>query len=103
MKVWIVSVGNCEDSGGALLCATKEIAVRELFKARDRLIAEWQESDKWMQKSNAQYYKAKNSPIKEENNMYKGMIKALEGNDYTKWDNYPHDCPYLYQTELLDK
>jgi len=34
MKVWIMSVGNCEDTGGALLCATKEIAERELFKAR---------------------------------------------------------------------
>ena len=102
MKVWIMSVGNCEDTSGALLCTTKEIAERELFKARDKLIAEWEKSDEWLQKSNAQYYKDKNEPIREDN-MYKDMIKALSGNDYTKWDNYPHDCPYIYETEVVEK
>jgi len=102
MKVWIVSVGNCEDSGGALICASKEIAERELFKARDNLVIEWKKSDEFLQKSNAQYCKDKNIPLIEEN-MYKDMIKALEGDDYTKWDNYPHDFPYLYETEVVDK
>jgi len=97
-----MSVGNCEDSGGALICATKEIAERELFKARDKLIAEWKKSDEWLQKSNAQYYKDKNEPIREDN-MYKDMMAALSGNDYEKWDNYPHDCPYIYETEVVDK
>ncbi len=102
MKVWIVSVGNCEDSGGALLCATKEIAVRELFKARDRLVAEWQKSDIHLQKDNIKYCLENNIPLIEEN-MYRDMIKALQGDDYAKWDNYPHDCPYLYESEVLDK
>ena len=102
MKVWIVSVGNCEDSGGALLCLTKEIAERELFKARDRLVTEWKQSDIHLQKDNIKYCKENNIPLIEEN-MYKDMIKALEGNDYLKWDNYPHECPYLYESEILAK
>ena len=102
MKVWIVSVGNCEDSGGALLCATKEIAERELFKARDALAAEWKKSDEFLQKENIKYCKKRNLPLIEEN-MYRDMIKALQGDDYVKWDNYPHDCPYLYEAEVLDK
>ena len=102
MKVWVVSVGNCEDSGGALLCATKKIAERELFKARDALVAEWIESDKAYKTSIEEYCKEKNIPIQIDN-MYTDMIKALEDNDYTKWDNYPHDCPYLYESEILDK
>lgn len=101
MKIWVMSVGDCENSGVALLCATKEIAERELFKARDKLIEEWEKGDKFAQKQVADFCRKNNKPIWVDD-MYKKMITALFGNDYKKWDNYPHECPYIYESEVLD-
>jgi hypothetical protein len=89
MKIWVVGVADCEGSSMVAICTTKEIAERELFKIRDTLVAEWKECIF----SNEEWGK----------DMYKGMVKALEGDDYQKWNNYPHDCPHLYEAELLDK
>jgi hypothetical protein len=111
MKIYMMGVGNCEDSGiqlslysinwMGLACATLEIAERELFKARDRLIEEWKKQDKFLQESNKKYCKEHNiPPIKED--MYIDMIKALSGNNYKSWDNFPHDCPYIYELTVLE-
>ena len=101
MKVWIVGVSDCEGNSVRCICATKEIAERELFKARDELIAEWKEADIYSQESIEKFCKEENKPVWVDE-MYKGMIDALSSNDYDKWDNYPHDRPYLYETEILE-
>ena len=102
MKVWIVEVSDCEGSYLVAVCATKEIAERELFKKRDELVAEYKKQDKYNVKSMRAYYKEKNMPYIEDT-MYKDMSKALSGNDYKKWDNYPHDKPYLYEIDVINK
>ncbi len=101
MKIWIMAIGNCEDSGSPLLCATKEIAERELFKARDKLITEWKKADNFAQNSVKEYCQKNNKKIWIEK-MYRNMIKALSSNDYEKWDNYPHEKPYIYEIEVLE-
>lgn len=81
MKVWVVGVSDCEGNNIRCICTTKQIAERELFKARDELIKEWSE---WR------------------DTFYKPLIENLSGNDYEEWDNYPHEVPYLYEIDVLD-
>ena len=89
MKIWVVGVSDCEGNSIKAICATKEIAERELFKARDELVKEWKEMQKYFNQEGRT------------DEMYTDMITSLSGNEYEKWNNYPHDCPYLYETELL--
>ena len=49
-KVYLVGVSDCESNSTVCICATKEIAERELFKKRDELIAEWKEMDEYITK-----------------------------------------------------
>jgi len=90
MEVWIVGVAECEGNYIVAICATKEIAEREILKVRDDLIKEWKEMDEHLKKQNR------------EDDLYKRMIENLSSDDYEKWDNYPLDCPYLYKTEVLE-
>ena len=82
--VWVVGVSD----DIRVICLTKEIAERELFKIRDELIREWNKMSNWRGINN---------------NMYNTMIENLSNNDYENWDNYPHECPYLYKTEIMEK
>ena len=102
MKVWIVGVSDCEGDSVKAVCSTKEIAERELFKARDELVAEYKEMDEYNEKSKKEFCEKEKKKIWVDN-MYKDMIKALSGNDYKKWNNYPHERPYLYEIEVMDK
>jgi len=99
MKVWIVGVSDCEGNSIVAVCSTKKIAERELFKTRDKLIIEYKEMNKHIQKSMEEFCKKEKKPIWVED-MYKQMITALSGNDYKNWNNYPHEKPYLYEVEV---
>jgi hypothetical protein len=100
MKVYIVGISDCESSSTIAICATKEIAERELFKARDELIAEWTIADKAIQQSIEEFCK-KEKRSSWIDSMYKDMIIALSSNDYEKWDNYPHEKPYIHEMKVL--
>ncbi len=108
MKIWIVGVCDCEGNSIKCVCATKEIAERELFKARDELVFEFKKMGVFTEKEQEKFIKEKAEQgihfgfDTGKENMYRKMITALSGNDYTKWDNYPHECPYIYETELLE-
>lgn len=91
MKIWVVGVADCEGNSITAICSTKEIAERELFKTRDDLVKEWKEMQEYFNKEGRQ------------DKMYSGMIEALSSNNYENWGNYPHDCPYLYETEVIEK
>ena len=91
MTVWVVGVADCESNSIKAICSTKEIAERELFKARDELVADWKRMDKFCKERDIA------------DNMYKDMITALSGKDYENWDNYPHEKPYLYETEVVEE
>ena len=101
MKVWLVGVSDCESNSVIAICSTKEIAERELFKERDRLIKEYKDMHIHQQEFNDKYCKENNIP-KINDPMYKDMIEALSGNDYEHWDNYPHDKPYLTEIEVKE-
>ena len=102
MKVWIVGIRDAEANSIIAVCATKEIAEKELFKARDKLIKEWQEMDIFSQKSIKEYCKKKKIKRVWVDVTYKNMIKNLSSKDYKNWQNYPLDTPYLYETEVLE-
>lgn len=102
MQVWIVGVSDCEANSIKVICSTKKIAERELFKIRDNLIAEWVESDKQLNESNLAFCKERKIDFVQDD-MYKKMIVALSSDDYENWNNYPHDLPYLYVEEVLEK
>lgn len=91
MTIWVVGVSDCESNRIEAICSTKEIAERELFKARDELIKEWQKMIEWEKKEGRV------------DDMYQKMIANISTNDYKNWDNYPQDCPYLYKSELMEK
>ena len=93
-EVYVVAVTNCESNETVCICKTKELAVRELFKKRDDMLAEWKEQDSWLEKQDR---------LASMDFMYKNMIKNLSSDDYEKWDNYPHDCPYIYKMKVIEK
>jgi hypothetical protein len=101
MNVWIVGVSDCESNEIKCVCLTKEIAERELFKVRDALIVEWKKADVDIQVSIRELCEKEQCLIWEER-MYKKMITALLGNDYERWENFPHDRPYLYKVNVME-
>ena len=101
MTVWIVGISNCESNSIKAVCINKAIAERELFKTRNELIAEWIEADINAQKGIENFCKKENKPIWIENT-YKEMITALASDGYERWNNYPHDKPYLYEIEVME-
>jgi len=100
--VWIVGVSDCEANRVVAVCSTKRIAERELFKERDRLVVEWKERDGRHAEHIKEFCKEKRRRVWKDP-MYLKMIKNLYSNDYEKWDNYPHECPYLYKQGVLVK
>lgn len=82
-KVWIVMCGDVEGAAVVAICESKETALKVLFEERDRLVAEYTEM------------------LDMDKDMYQRMIDALSGDNYEEWNNYPHECPYLYQKEVL--
>ena len=109
-KVWVVGVSDCEGNSIKAICSTKILAERELFKARDELVEEYKRMKIYTEKSQKEFIdeQAKRGVHVggfrfNDENMYDGMIKALSSDDYKNWDNYPHDCPYLYESEVIDQ
>jgi len=100
VKVWQVGVSDCESSSIICVCSTKEIALREMFKKRDSLVADWKEVEaqvekerrEWCEKEGREYF---------EDDMYKQMISNLSSNDWENWNNYPHERPWIYETEVI--
>ena len=94
MKVYLVGVSDCESNYTVCICSTKEIAERELFKERDRLIGEWKTQQNNSIKSIKEYCERNNKPIFIDK-FYKEMTDNISSNDYVNWDNYPQECPYI--------
>lgn len=86
MNVWVVGISNADGDSIVCVCASKELAVKKLFHVRDELVKDW---EKMLQEF----------PYSKE--MYSEMIAALSSDDYENWNNYPHDSPYIYETEVL--
>jgi len=95
MTIWLVGVSDCESNSIVCACLNKEIAVREMFNVRDRLIAGWLESISYAIGEPETYRKSVED-------LYKPMIEALKSDDYENWDNYPHDRPYISEIEILE-
>jgi len=91
MKLYVVCLGDCEGMEIKAICKTKQIAERELFKVRDELIKGWEELRVFWEKEDVGDV------------MYKEMIQNISTNDYEKWDNFPHESPYLYEMELMEE
>ena len=100
MKVWEVGISDCESSSTLCICLTKEIALREMFKKRDSLVAEWEEADKRNEEERHKWCSEQATEYSEDD-MYKRMIIGLAGDDWEKWSNYPHECPWIRETEVI--
>ena len=101
MKVYLVGIRDGDSDTIQGVCATRGIAEKELFKARDMLINIWKIQGRQTQELIADTCKQKNKPIWIDYT-YKKMIKALAGNDYQNWDNYPHEQPYIEEMEVME-
>lgn len=101
MNVWIVGVSDREANSIEAVCSTKEIAERELFKVRDRLVGQWKKYDKKCQEDAARYEGQKNVTLPK--NIYIKMIENLSSNDYENWNNYPQRKPYLYNVNIIEE
>ena len=91
MRVWLVTVHDCEGGSTVCICSTKKLAERELFKKRDELVEEWRTMIEWQKKREIV------------DNIYQNMINNLSGDDYEKWDNYPQDVVSLYDVDVIEK
>lgn len=92
MTIWVVMTGDAEGASLVSLCSTKELAEKSLFEQRDELTKEWNRMADYMKEQHG------NS-----DQMYHDMIKALSSDDYESWDNYPFECPHLFEKELVEK
>ena len=89
--VWIVGINGCETNNVRAICATEEIARRELFKVRDEMIRSFE-------------YSIKLISMEEINLFYRTQKAILSNDDPRKWkDNSPYDYPYLSKVELLEE
>lgn len=108
MKVWQVGVSDCEGTSLICTCATKEIALREMFKKRDQLIVEYRKMKVYSEKSTKEFLEsqAKKGVFygfeDQRDDMYDRMIVALSHDNYKEWDNYPHDVPWINEVEVLN-
>ena len=109
MKVWEVGISDAEGSCTVSICATKEIAIRELFKKRDELLKEWEEMKVYEEKAQKEFTEEQNKKGAffgfevDGYNMWERMIKNLSHDDYSNWENYPHDTPWIQETEVIDQ
>jgi len=89
--VWIVGINSCEINNARAICATEEIARRELFKVRDEMIRSFEYSIE--------------SILMEEIKLFYRTQKAILLNDNPqKWENNsPYDYPYMSNVELLEE
>ena len=83
MKVYIVGRRTREGNKIVKICATKEIAKRELFKFRDDLVAKWKKS-----------LSAGD---------YRGVNDTYMGEKYKDWVKYLCDYPYIKEHEVVEK
>ena len=100
MKVWVVMTSNCEGCSFVCVCESKALAEIELFKKRDEMVAEYKEMHEYEIESHAKYLKETGIDVAP-SNMYLKMIENLSGDDYQNWKNFPHDCPFIFETELI--
>jgi hypothetical protein len=102
MRIWQVGVSDCESSHTICVCATKEIALREMFKKRDELLADWKKMEEYKNNSIKDFC-AKNGQAIWKDEMYERMIKNLSHDNYEKWENYPHDVPWICETNVIEE
>ena len=89
--VWIVGINISEINNVRAICATEEIAKRELFKVRDEMIRSFE-------------YSIKSISMEEINLFYRTQKAILSNDDPQKWeDNSPYDYPYLSQERLREE
>jgi len=109
MKVWMVSVSDCESSHTICICATKEIALREMFKKRDALILVWKAAKILQDASEKRFLEEQAKAgvhygfCSGEENMYDRMVRNLSNDDYEHWENYPQEVPWIHETEIIDE
>lgn len=102
VNVWEVGVSDCESSSTLNICSSKEIALREMFEYRDVLVNGWKNMIDGFEPITCPGISAKRQ-FKMRKDLYEPMIKALSGNDYKKWNNYPHDTPWIKKTKVIIK
>jgi len=108
MNVWIVGVSDCESNSIVCVCSTKELALKKMFETRDELIAEWKEMKVYEAESTKNFIeesaaKGIHFGFDTGRDLYGDMIKALSSDDWEKWDNYPHDRPYISPMTVLEQ
>ena len=100
MKVYLVMISHAEGCSFLCACESRELAEKELFKERDKIISQWKEQEVWEIQTHKDYLKETGVDVPV-SDMYPSMIKALSGSDYEKWNNYPHECPFILETEVI--
>src|SRR4030043_355589 len=108
MKVYLVGISDCESTEIVCICATRQIAEREILKARDKLIEEYKEQKISNEKFEKEFIENRAKVgihfgfTIDGENMYDTMIKNLSSDDYKNWENYPHEVPYIEEREVID-
>ena len=89
--IWIVGINGCETNNVMAVCATEEIARRELFKVRDEMIRSFD-------------YQIEITPIEYIKQRYRKQKAILLNDNPQKWENNsPYDYPYMSNVELLEE
>ena len=89
--IWIVGINGCETNNVMAVCATEEIARRELFKLRDEMLKSFD-------------YQIEAMPTMDLKLFYQKQKAILLNDNPQKWENNsPYDYPYMSNVELLEE
>lgn len=92
MKVYLIWV-SAADCGRVLRIAGNPVkAWQIMFEERDKLVSDW--------KQMIEFIKKEDGPLDSGIEMYEKMISNLSGDDFTTWNNYPHDTIKLEEWEV---
>jgi len=92
MKIYIVAKTDVESYIILKIFKNKASAEKYILKARDELMGEY--------RSMIQFCKDKRGNDGAE--MYQNMIDKFKDDDWTKWDNYPHENLIIEEQEIYE-
>jgi hypothetical protein len=93
MKVYLICV-SAADSGSVLRIAGNPVKAWQIMREeRDKLVDDWKQMIEFIKNEDGEDCGLE---------MYEKMIQNLSGDDFTTWNNYPHDTIKLEEWEVED-
>lgn len=92
MKVYLICKSAADFGYVLKIAKTYDKAVKLMYEERDKLVSDW--------KFLIDFIKKEEGEETHGTRMYEKMIENLSSDDFTCWNNYPHDTIKLEEWEV---